>query len=240
MSATFKGGWNAGAQIWDENFGYDPSIYANYRLLDGNGDLLPFDPPKRIPNRDYFFYVNTPDLRGVRVNYNMSWGRDENFPEWASGTFFYIQGSVDLRPTNQLRLNVGYNHTEVHRPTDGSTVTRQIVPRARLEYQLSRDLRLRVVSQYAMDMRDSLRDVGRSELPIVFLRPGGSYTRAAAYRDANLRTDFLASWSPNPGTVVYLGYGDTRASDDPDGREALRRANDSFFMKLSYLWRVKG
>jgi hypothetical protein len=50
----------------------------------------------------------------------------------------------------------------------------------------------------------------------------------------------LLSYFPNPGTVVYLGYGSAHRNPDLDGRERMGRVADSFFMKLSYLFRTGG
>ena len=65
-------------------------------------------------------------------------------------------------PTDQLRANFSLTYTKVNRPSDGSRVQLQMVPRARLEYQLTRALQLRLISQYALETRDSLRDDSRA------------------------------------------------------------------------------
>ncbi len=243
LNTRWKGGWNAGASVLDENFGYEPSIYTRYRLQAPDGTLLPFTGSPRIPNRDYVLSASTPGFQKGSANVFVLWGKDENFFEWASGDIIFIQGSVNLRPTDQLRVNFSYNHQQVNRPEDGSRVSLQIVPRARVEYQLTRALRLRVVSQYTIETRDSLRDNSRTELPIVFVGPGNTVTRAAAFRDGRLRNDILLSYFPNPGTVVYLGYGashiEREDAFDPRDRR-LERTTDGLFVKLSYLWRVKG
>ena len=61
------------------------------------------------------------------------------------------------------------------------------------------------------------------------------------YRDTRLRNDLLLSYFPNPGTVLYLGYGSTHR-DPVDGvmNRRLQRTNDAFFLKLSYLFRLQG
>ncbi|MEO5799409.1 MAG: hypothetical protein ABIZ70_09095, partial [Gemmatimonadales bacterium] len=85
-----------------------------------------------------------------------------------------------------------------------------------------------------------LRDEGRTNLPIYYARGDGSLARAAAFRDGNLRTDLLFSYFPNPGTVVYLGYGGGYHEPGERGRLKFDRVNDGFFMKLSYLFRMRG
>ena len=62
-------------------------------------------------------------------------------------------------------------------------------------------------------------------------------TRARAASSATrFRVDWLFSYQPNPGTVIFAGYGNTLQDDDL--RRGLRRATDGFFLKLSYLFRM--
>jgi hypothetical protein len=60
-----------------------------------------------------------------------------------------------------------------------------------------------------------------------------------------LLTDFLASFTLIPGTVVHLGYGSLYLKNQWQdnqwvaGRGDLLRMKDSIFFKASYLWRIK-
>ncbi len=239
VNARLAGGWNIGASLLDENFGYDPSIYTSYRLLASDGSLQPFTGTPRIANRDYLISMNSPAMPKFQFNAFVLWGVDENFLEWAPGDILWVTLGATFRPTPQARLNLSYNHQQVHRPGDGSRVLVQMVPRARLEYQLSRAFQVRLVSQYAIEEADALRDDSRTGLPIVFAGANGGHTPAVARRSGNLRNDLLLSYFPNPGTVVYLGYGASHGERDLRDR-SLQRTADGLFMKLSYLWRVQG
>lgn len=239
FNARFKGGWGAGASLLDENFGYDPSIYAGYGILQPDGTIIPFPDQGRIPNRDYLVQGNTPVFKHFQFSGFLLWGKDENFPEWASGDLIYMTASATIRPTEQLRVNLSYNQQSVNRLTDGSRVTTQIVPRARIEYQVARVFQFRVVTEYALNSRDSLRDEGRTNLPLMIRGSSGIYTRAAAYRVGTLRTDLLFTYLPNPGTVVYLGYGGGFYETGEKGRMRFDRVKDGIFMKLSYLFRLQ-
>jgi hypothetical protein len=55
-----------------------------------------------------------------------------------------------------------------------------------------------------------------------------------------LRADFLISYRPSPGTVVFVGYGNSLTESDPLAFQRLRRTTDGFFVKLSYLFRGVG
>jgi hypothetical protein len=50
--------------------------------------------------------------------------------------------------------------------------------------------------------------------------------------------DWLFSYRPTPGTLVYLGYGSTMSEPDDFRFRDLRRTSDGFFGKLSYLFRL--
>jgi hypothetical protein len=52
-----------------------------------------------------------------------------------------------------------------------------------------------------------------------------------------LRTDWLASYEPSPGTVAFFGYGSTMTTDSSFDFDTLERQNDGFFLKLAYLFR---
>jgi hypothetical protein len=53
-----------------------------------------------------------------------------------------------------------------------------------------------------------------------------------------LRTDWLISYRPAPGTVFFLGYGGSMSEPDPLAFQQLRRTSDSFFVKASYVFRA--
>jgi len=68
--------------------------------------------------------------------------------------------------------------------------------------------------------------------------PDGSYTLAEGVRQRSFRNDWLFSYQPTPGTVLFAGYGNALSNTaDPLGR-SLQRTRDGFFMKLSYLFRL--
>ncbi len=240
LNSSLRGGWNVGASWLVETFGYDPSIYTNYGILQPGGAIEPFVGTPRIPNHDAVLSVNSPQFSWGSFNLFTLIGHDENFPEWASGRLAMFNGGFTLRPSDKMRVNFSVNHTEVHRRSDGSRVSLQTVPRAGLEYQLSRALQARVVSQYAIISQDSLRDESRTGLPIVLRGADGSYSRATAFRQGRVQTDFLLTYLPTPGTVAYFGYGTSHQEFDPLGRRTLERVGDGFFMKLSYLFRMAG
>jgi hypothetical protein len=114
------------------------------------------------------------------------------------------------------------------------------VPRLKIEYQLTRAIFLRFVGQYDAEVRDSLRDDSRTGDPILLRDPvSGTFTRTARLARNDLRFDWLFSYRPTPGTVVFVGYGSSLEEAEAFSFRELERRSDGFFVKLSYLWRVQ-
>jgi uncharacterized protein DUF5916 len=81
------------------------------------------------------------------------------------------QAGLDWRPSDRIRVNATYLQKRYWRKTDGSTVGRDMVPRVKVEYQVTRSLFLRAVGQYATHWQDSLRDDSRTNDPILIRDP---------------------------------------------------------------------
>jgi hypothetical protein len=242
LNGALRGGWNLAAGYYLETFGYDEGLYANYFLgvPDGAGgtSFVPFTGQPTINNGDFYANVNTPTFRSFNASLFVLYGFDENFPEWQSGELLIIQSAVSVRPSDKLRLDFTYNHQEVDRRTDGSTVSIGRIPRVRAEYQISRPFFVRLVGEYAMEKQDSLRDEGRTQLPIYFGDGAGGFERAAAFERNTFRADVLFAYRPTPGTVLYAGYGSTLTEPEAFRFRALRRTRDAFFAKVSYLFQL--
>jgi hypothetical protein len=246
-NVRLRGGWTAGASVLMEQFGYPAEVYEGYRIelprADGSGaDTVPFVGRPAIPNRDYVLQLETPEFAQFSGNVFVLWGHDENFLEWASAALTLFNAGLDWRPTDQLRLNGTYQLQRVGRRTDGSTVNIQHIPRLKIEYQLSRPIFLRLVGEYTSERQDDLRDHTRTEAPLLIFDPEvGDFVRATAFTRESFRGDLLFSYQPNPGTVLFAGYGSTlRDPVDPEDplRTGLRRSDDGFFFKMSYLFRM--
>ena len=231
-----RGGWQTGYSVLIERYRFDRSGYRNYAVLDGT-TLLPFT-GGTLPNLDYVATLNTPRLAGVSANVTYIWGKDENFFEWASGNIRYGTLAVQWRPSERLRADLNYNLQTFVRRTDGSYVGIRRVPRLRLEFQATRAMFFRYVGEYATNYQDTLRDDSRTGLPIVYIQADGSYVPAASVRQRSFRSDWLFSYQPTPGTVLFAGYGSSLTNSDPLRGDQIRRTRDGLFLKLSYLYRL--
>lgn len=242
-SATLRGGWQAGASVLVESFGFDPDLYANYRVrhpLDPQGttfEIVPFTGTARIPNLDYSVSLNTPNFKRFSLGTFYLWGRDENFFEWASSDITFLSLNADWRPTAKLRVGHTYTMQTYRRRTDGSLVARNQIPRLKVEYQLTRSIFVRAVGEYNVQKVDALRDDSRTNDPLVYEVSPGQFVPLDGFRGNSFRPEFLFSYAPSPGTVFYAGYSGAMNENRAYRFNGLRRERDGFFVKLSYLIR---
>ncbi len=242
-SFNLKGGWVVGGSLLIESFKYPPELYTNYFIeRTENGavvDTVAFTGTDRLSNLDVVLTARTPRFQQFSGNVFVIYGRDENFFEWAPADIFFITLSADWRPTEQLRVNLLYNHQQYIRPDDRSNVGLRRVPRLKVEYQLTRAIFVRLVGQYDANFVDALRDHSRTDDPIlIFDAATGTYARAQPVRRNDFRVDWLFSYRPTPGTVFFLGYGSSLDEPDAFRFRRLSRTSDGFFLKLSYLIRA--
>ena len=249
---SLRGGWQAGASVLVETFGFDDDLFRNVYVgdTDAQGGLTyrPFTGRNRLGNIDYVVSVGTPNYRQFSGSAQFVWGRDENFYEWTSADIGWITVALNWRPTEQLRVTGTYDWQGYHRLSDNSTVAETSIPRVRLEYQLSRSIFVRAVGQYTADFADDLRESDRSNQPLYrkvgtrfVLARGFSTAERRANRVNIFRPEFLFSYLPSPGTVIYAGYGATlteaRAWRFGRGADDLTRRSDAVFVKVSWLFR---
>jgi hypothetical protein len=193
----------------------------------------------RLTNIDVAANFRTPSFKNFSANGFVIVGQDDNFFEWAPANIVIATLQLDWRPSEQLRVGLLYNHQQYIRQDDWSNVALRRVPRLKIEYQISRAIFVRFVGQYDAQARDSLRDNSRTEDPILVRNPGtGLYERTEATVQSILRVDWLFSFRPTPGTVLFAGYGSTLSEDATFRFTDLERRTDGFFVKLSYLFRL--
>jgi hypothetical protein len=243
IAITARGGWSADATVMTETFGFDPALYAGYRVLNGPGDTAAFTGRPRIGNRDFGFSLNTPQWRHVSASAFYLWGSDENFLEWAPADITFATLEAEARPTERLRVNARYVVQSFARQTDGIQVAETRIPRLKVEYQIARPLFVRVVGEYVSNSQAALIDDGRTGKPLLV-----NGALSPAFTSGDFRSDFLVSLRPNPGTVLFMGYGAGYADlrDEPQRfrfpgsltLSGLTRTDNVFYVKASYLYRL--
>src|SRR5581483_5085315 len=242
LIATFHGGWTVLYTLALETFGYDPAIYQNYYI----GHLAPHDTTfthyvggRAITNTDHNLLIVTPTFAKFDLSVFNLYGHDENYFEWSSANIWFTTIALNYRPTDRLRAQLMYNAQVYWRHDDNSIVGKTLIPRLKIEYQVSRPIFLRLVAQYDGSYQNTLRDDSRTGLPIFFLDPAtGTYARAVGFQNNQLQLSALFSYQPIPGTVAFVGYGNNLTEPDGFQFHPLRRVADNVFVKFSYLLRM--
>lgn len=236
---NIRGGWVLSVTPVRETFLFDQRRYDRYRRLVPRGsvatDTLPFRASPRTPTTIVLLRLNTPQFERWTGRFTGFIGRDIEFFETSTARRVDLTGEVDVRPTDQIRVNASYLYSHFTRARDGTTLSRATVPRVRLEYQLSRALFLRFVGQYDNRVRDALRDP-RDETPLA-ISSGDLFVRAGKTTIRDFRMDWLFNFVPSPGTVVFAGYGSSLTERDAFRFRDLERVRDGYFVKVSYLFR---
>ncbi len=237
LSFQRRGGWGLSIFTWFESFGYPANFFTHYYLKTNTG----FEPYKGVPhliNVGPMITLSSPQFDRYSGFIRFGFGRDPNYDEWADANIRNIELEVRYTPTDQLRLELRYDHQQHFRASDKSLVSLSRVPRLKVEYQITPTLFVRFVGQYRSLYKDALRDDSRTNFPIYYLASDGSYVKADSRRSNNIQADFLVSYRPTPGTVVFVGYGTAKSEQDTYRFRNFTRQGDGFFMKLSYLFRV--
>ena len=200
--------------------------------------MRPFAATPHLPNLDYVVSLDTPRLYGVTTTSLSIWGKDENFFEWANANIVYGTLAVQWRPSERLRVDFDHNLQSFERRTDDSYVGIRRVPRLRLEYQATRSIFVRYVGEYATNFQDVAARRFSDEPAAGARRPDGTFSPLGPVRQRSFRSDWLFSYQPTPGTVLFAGYGNTLATEDAALRREMRRTRDGLFLKYSYLIRM--
>ncbi len=232
-----RGGWGLSIFTWIETFGYPANFFTHYYLQTESG-FEPYVGEPSLFNLGPMITLSTPQFNKVSGFIKYGFGRDPNYDEWSDANLRNIELEVRFTPTDQVRLELRYDHQQHFRASDKSLVSLSRVPRLKVEYQITSSLFLRFVGQYRSLYKDAFRDDSRTNLPIYFRTSDGDFVRAESRRRNNIQADFLLSYRPSPGTVFFVGYGSAMSERNTYRFQDLTRQSDGFFMKLSYLFRV--
>jgi hypothetical protein len=178
--------------------------------------------------------VTTPTFRKFNATTTISRNEVAIFAEGSTGRELRATAGLTLRPTKSVRSEATMTFSQIDRDFDGSEYARTVIPRLKVEYQPTRALFFRVVSQYQAQRTSGLLTPTGDQ---IFLQNGSP---VAGGDGGTLQTDWLVSYEPTPGTVAFFGYGDTRDTFEAEGSanfSDLRRRSDGFFVKLAYQWR---
>lgn len=242
MNATLRGGWTVNVQPAVQRDRFDPAAYDRryvVRRMGAMTDTVPFVPGDPVASTQVQARVQTPQFERWAANANVTYGSDAEYLETGRARRLDVSTSLELRPTQQVRATLTMLHQEFLRDADGSAVLLTNIPRLRLEYQASRAVQLRFIGQYESRTRDALRDP-RTGDPLLSRSNSGTWSAYSRTRSNALRADWLLTYLPSPGRVMYLGYGATLTQDDAFSfGERPRVQSDGLFVKVSYQVRLR-
>ncbi len=234
-TANLRGGWGITVNLSDLEQRFDSGAYTGY-ATDSAG--TPFALPHGLYNLlGGDVGVTTPN-RALTAAADAGYSAVPIFAEAAAGRQLATQMTLTWRPTQAVRVEGLWTHQRITRARDGSRFSIANIPRLKLEYQLTRYIFFRYVGQYFAQQREALEDP-RTGLALV-LDPSATARLGPAGGAATneLRSDFLFSYRPTPGTVLFFGYGASLTEPDAFRFQNLRRTSDGFFLKASYLFRM--
>jgi hypothetical protein len=230
FNTTWRGGWQLNGSVGREFFDFDPAFYATYQV-DAPGGPLPFAPAAGVDGLlRGSIEAQTPTFRHWEADVGVQAGAVPLFDEAAEGRGFEAEAEVEVRPIPSLRASASAVYARLER-LDGSEFARAVIPRVGVQYQPTRALFFRVITEYRTERRSALRDPASGDPLLV------DGVAADREEDNGLRTDWLVAYEPVPGTAAFLGYGATLGGGDPFDFGGLQRREDGFFLKLSYLLR---
>ena len=238
-SATIRGGWQLSGAATHSYFAFDPSLYSGLTVQQqvfpapgSSFDTTAFVVPGPEKNEwGGSFRVTTPTYRFFSGTASITESQVPIFREAAPGNSSRIDAALDIRPTTAVRSSLSFSRLTIGRKFDGSRFSSETIPRLKVEYQISPPIFLRLVGQYAARSRSALRDRNGDPILVNGVIDSGDTTN-------EFSTDWLFSYRPVPGTLVYLGYGSTLEEPREFRFQDLRRTRDGFFGKISYLFRL--
>ena len=226
---NLRGGWRVNANMNRDFFTLEPESYEGVTV---GGTQEPYVPAPRLDNLwNGTFTVNIPSRRTLDASIGYTGGEVAIFAEGSEGRSQRIDATLGWRPTPGIRVEGLAALSRLTRAHDGSEVSRTLIPRLKLEFQPRRSLFFRVVSELRDERLDALRAAGTQSVLYVNGVP------SVPTRLRNLRTDWLVSYEPSPGTVAFFGYGSTLERPESDPSSGMRRATDGFFLKVAYQFR---
>jgi hypothetical protein len=234
---TLRGGWGVNVSPALSSYAFDPAAYAALaRAGTSPASFTPFTPSGRIPTLVSGFGVTTPQGRRVAGSIGGAFGNDVDFLETSRVRRADYNASLDVRPSERMRVNATYVSTSFTRRSDGERTLSTRIPRLKLEYQVARPIFVRVIGQYEASRRAALRDPATGQILLV-RASDDTYSPSTSRVSNTFRTDWLFSYRPTPGTVFFAGYGATATEPRALAFDSFRRTDDAFFIKASYLLR---
>jgi len=225
-----RGGWTASCNVSDNFHRFQDEDYAGFEVERPDGVIEAYVPPDEMTGAlGVSVELETPTYRMFNAEVGVTKGEVPLFAEASEGREALVWATLGLRPTESIRVEATAVYSELTRRRDDREFARTLIPRLKIEYQPTPSVFFRMVGEYRAERQAGLRDATTGDVLIV----DGDPSQDQSTRD--LRLDWLFSYQPTPGTMVFFGYG--TSLEDQARFTGLRRASDGFFVKLAYIFR---
>jgi hypothetical protein len=229
--ANIRGGWGLNATVSNNMQRFDGAAYAGYQV-DRTADTIPFALPHGLYNLWSGNAGFTTPNGALSYGLSAGYGASPIFAEAGEGRQWSVAANANWRPTPSIRMSASWVYQRLSRARDGSRFSTANIPRLKLEYQLTRAIFFRYIGQYFAQDQVALEDPRTGQPLLVNGAPAGPVTVN------DFRNDVLFSYKPNPGTVLFFGYGASLDEPQAFAFRDLHRTGDGFFLKASYLFRM--
>jgi hypothetical protein len=236
-TVNLRGGWIVNINGLFEEYRFDKNFHAGQYVQQAPSTIVPYYIAQAAGTRSVLFGATTSQHAQFGSSLKVTVGKDADFFEHATANVLRIDGAGNWQPSRQVRVEGIYTQLQHWRERDGTALDVARIPRLKVEYQLNRAIFLRLVGQYTARSLSAPRDP-RTDLPILVLDASKGYVPIKPTSSNNFRVDWLFSYKPTPGTVVFAGYGSSLREVDAFSFRDLTRVTDGFFFKVSYLFRM--
>jgi hypothetical protein len=199
-------------------FGLDAAWNSFVRLRWSFARNRAGDARQTLPRSQFVYVVETsPTSWLTDVSLEGYLGSEIDFDNVREGHGGDMKLGASLRPTDHLELRLNTNRRWLNVEQPGGVEPRLFtakVDRLRATYTFTARSFVRLIGQYVRTDRDP-----------------SLYIDEVARREAGLSLSALFAYKLNWQTVLFAGYGDSRALDE---REDWQRESREFFLKLSY------
>jgi hypothetical protein len=236
-TVNLRGGWIANINGLYEEYRFDKVFHAGQYVQTTPTTIVPYYIPQAAGTRSLLVGATSPQYARWGGSLKFTFGKDADFFEHATANIFRIDGAANWQPSRQIRVEGLYTQLQHWRDRDGTALDVARIPRLKVEYQLNRSIFFRAVGQYTAKSLSAPRDP-YTDAPILVLNSSHAFVPVAPTKSNAFRVDWLFSFKPTPGTVVFAGYGSSLSEVDAFSFRDLTRVNDGFFFKVSYLFRM--
>jgi hypothetical protein len=230
---TIRGSNSINLILRSGQFRFEPELFEGFEVVERDGTRRPLGTPAALENM--LAVALMPRLRlsnSLQLDGRLYLREVPIYAEGSRGFEFQAAPTIRVWPVEGLETELAFTRSRLWRTADESLFSTQSITRVKAQYQFTKALLARAIVQYNLVNRAALQDP-RTGLPLAL---GG--TVAEPRKRGDFGVNFLLSYEPSPGTLMYVGW--TRQMNGPDTYQLdrLERTAEGLFVKVSYLVRI--